>query len=123
MSYDTFSCMEVLKEVLSCFFICIIRDDFERNQRFLIVMGDFRKSCTFHIDELSSFCLESFTSTSRSDELIAGHEYTGLELRMFYHEQVKEWIESFLCFVVTLDETIMFDGMFDDYYIAKLEMR
>ena len=55
--------------------------------------------------------------------MITRDEHARFEFWVFDCEEIKEWIESLLCFIVSLDETIVFDGVFHDDDITELEMR
>ncbi len=94
MFRDSLSGMEILKKVFSRFFICIIGDYFERYERFFIMMCYLCQSGSFHIDELSTSCLECFSCFPRSDELIARDQDSRFEFWMFYREEIEERIET-----------------------------
>jgi hypothetical protein len=57
---DSFASMEIGFKILFSTFISVVRDDLEYDKWRFIVMCDFCESGSFHINELSSFCLKQF---------------------------------------------------------------
>jgi hypothetical protein len=57
-------------------------------------MSYFRESSPLHIDELSTSCLQCFSSFPRGHELIPCDECTTFEFWMFYCDEIEERIET-----------------------------